>query len=76
MRDGRRAGKATAISRSVVAIMNKNDIERAIGTDVNNLLFFNIKKWSLIRSKSFKNYSSSDLNQIIMAFQTIKADNN
>jgi hypothetical protein len=50
-------------------MISHEDIENSLGATINNLIFYNIKKWALMRSKLFKGYSAIDINKIILEFQ-------
>jgi hypothetical protein len=50
-------------------MISRKDVEGTLGSSIINLMFYNIKKWAIMRSAIFKNYSPFELNQIIIAFQ-------
>lgn len=68
----KRSGNAKAIGKVVCSILSKRDIENTLGSSINNLIHYNIKKWALLRSSVFKNLDSSDLNKFIIEFQVIQ----
>jgi len=35
-------------------MISRHDIETTLGSSINNLLFYNIKQWALMRSPVFK----------------------
>jgi hypothetical protein len=69
----KRSGTVTALSETICSAIGRKDIERSLGTGIHNLIFYNIKKWALLRSNDFKEFDHANLNAIIMAFQTVIA---
>lgn len=55
-------------------MIGKKDMEKALGSNLKNLLFFNIQKWALIRVSNFSIYDSAEMNNIIMGFESIFMD--
>lgn len=50
-------------------MISKKDVENVLGSSINNLMFYNTKKWAIMRSTIFKDFTSFDINRIIIAFQ-------
>ena len=69
--NGRRQGEAKCVEDTVCMVIGRKDIERALGANVNNLLYFNIQKWALLRCEVFEHYSHNDINKVIMASSCI-----
>lgn len=46
-------------------------MEKALGSNLKNLIFFNIQKWALIRVPNFSVYNSAEMNNIIMGFESV-----
>lgn len=55
----RRKGTAQALQRTTCSIICKKDIELALGSSINNLVFYNLKRWALMRSSIFKNLTTA-----------------
>ena len=66
--NARRTGKAICKEDSKLLVIGKKDIERSLGSTIKNLLYYNIQKWALLRCDEFKDFSSTELNKIIMGF--------
>ena len=49
-------------------MISRNDVESTLGSSISSLMFYNIKKWAVMRSPIFKNVSPYDINRIIIAF--------
>jgi hypothetical protein len=64
----KRSGTASALSKVMCSMISRYDIETTLGSSINNLLFYNIKKWALMRSPVFKLLAPSEINKIIIAF--------
>ena len=47
--NARRSGKAICRSDTRLLVIGKKDIERALGSNIRNLLYYNIQKWALLR---------------------------
>ena len=47
--NARRVGKATCRGDTKCLVIGKKDIERSLGANIKNLLFYNIQKWALVR---------------------------
>ena len=70
----KRSGTAKAVSRTLCSMISRKDIENTLGASISNLVFYNIKKWALMRSPVFKNISPIDLNRIIISFESFYLD--
>lgn len=66
----KRSGTAKAVSRTMCSMISRKDIESTLGSSIINLIFYNIKKWALMRSPIFKSLSPLDLNRIIISFDS------
>lgn len=55
-------------------MISRMDIESTLGSSINNLLFYNIKKWVLMRSSVFKHLSANEINKIIISFETFMVE--
>ena len=55
-------------------MISRYDIESTLGSSINNLLFYNIKKWALMRSSVFKFLAPTEINKIIIAFETFMVE--
>jgi len=66
--NAKRSGTAMAASDIICSMISHKDIEDSLGSSINNLIFYNIKKWALMRSPIFKNYSAVDINKVITEF--------
>jgi hypothetical protein len=66
----KRSGTAIAVGKVNCSVICRSDIEAVLGSSINDLVFYNTKKWTLMRSAMFANISSSDLNKFITAFET------
>lgn len=64
----KRSGTATAISRVVCSMISRKDIENSLGASINNLKYYNAKKWALMRSPIFKALPPADINPFITEF--------
>ena len=64
----KRSGTASALSKVMCSMISRYDIETTLGSSINNLLFYNIKKWVLMRSPVFKLLAPAEINNIIIAF--------
>lgn len=64
----KRSGTAEAVTKTICSMMSRNDIETTLGSSICNLVFYNTKKWALMRSPVFKHFSASEINRIIIAF--------
>jgi hypothetical protein len=42
-----------------------------LGSNIKNLVFFNIQKWALVRTEAFTAYNPTELNNIIMGFESL-----
>ncbi len=49
--EGRRLGQAKAKTETTCLTIGKKDIEKSLGSSLKNLIYFNMQKWALIRSK-------------------------
>lgn len=65
----RRSGTAKAVTRTLCSMISRKDIESTLGASINNLIFYNTKKWALMRSSIFNHLSPQDLNRIIISFE-------
>jgi len=54
------------MTKTICSIMSRKDVEDTLGSSLNNILFYNLKKWALLRSNVFKNFQQSDLNKFII----------
>jgi hypothetical protein len=66
-----RSGTASALTKTTCSMISRKDIETTLGSSIDSLVFYNVKKWALIRSTLFKNMPPSDLNRFIIAFESI-----
>lgn len=64
----KRSGSAKAAAKTVCSMISRNDIESTLGSSISSLMFYNIKKWAVLRSSIFKNVNPYDINRIIIAF--------
>lgn len=64
----KRSGTAKAVTRTMCSMISRKDIESTLGASITNLVFYNIKKWALMRSPIFKQMSPLELNRVIIAF--------
>lgn len=64
----KRSGTAIAVTKVVCSIISRKDIENCLGSSINNLKFYNTKKWALMRSNTFRSLAPNDINQIITEF--------
>ncbi len=64
----KRSGTAKAVTRTMCSMISRKDIESTLGASITNLIFYNIKKWALMRSPIFKQMSPLELNRVIIAF--------
>jgi CRP-like cAMP-binding protein len=69
--NGRRLGEAKCLQDTECLVIGKKDIEKALGSNVKNLIYYNIQKWALLRTEAFKEYNSVELNNIILGFESI-----
>ena len=53
----KRSGSAKAVGRTVCSMISRNDVESTLGSSISSLMFYNIKKWAVMRSPIFKNVS-------------------
>ena len=65
----RRSGNAKAITKTICSMISRNDVESTLGSSISSLMFYNTKKWAVMRSPIFKNITGYDINRIIIAFQ-------
>ena len=49
-------------------MISRKDIEDSLGASVNNLKYYNSKKWALMRSPIFKSLPAADINPFITGF--------
>jgi hypothetical protein len=49
-------------------MISRKDIENSLGASINNLKYYNTKKWALMRSSVFKTFSAADVNYLITEF--------
>jgi len=47
--NGRRQGQAKCIEDTDCLVIGKKDIEKALGSNYRNLVYFNVQKWALLR---------------------------
>ena len=64
----KRSGTASALNKVMCSMISRHDIETTLGSSVNNLLFYNIKKWALMRSPVFKVLTPVEINRLIISF--------
>ncbi len=64
----KRSGTAKAVTRAMCSMISRKDIENTLGASINNLIFYNTKKWAVMRSPIFKNLPNDDLNRLIISF--------
>ncbi len=67
----RRQGTAICLEDTSCLVIGKKDMEKALGSNLKNLIFFNIQKWALIRVPNFSVYNSAEMNNIIMGFESV-----
>ncbi len=64
----KRSGSAKAVVKTVCSMISRNDVESTLGSSISSLMFYNIKKWAVMRSPIFKNINPYDINRIIISF--------
>jgi len=64
----KRSGSAKAVSKTVCSMISRKDVESTLGSSISSLMFYNIKKWAVMRSSIFKNINPYDINRIIISF--------
>ena len=57
--------------RTLSAWIGKKDMEKALGSNLKNLIYYNLQKWALLRTEVLNCYNSVELNNIIMGFESI-----
>ena len=69
-----RSGTAKAASKTICSMISRTDIENTLGSSISNLVFYNTKKWALMRSSIFKKFTASEINRIIISFDSFELD--
>lgn len=69
--NGRRQGEAKCMEDTVCLVIGKRDMEKALGSNLKNLIYYNLQKWALLRTEVLNCYNSVELNNIIMGFESI-----
>lgn len=57
------------MTKTICSMISRNDVESTLGSSISSLMFYNTKKWAVMRSPIFKNITGYDINRIIIAFQ-------
>jgi hypothetical protein len=65
----KRSGSAKAATKTICSMISRKDVESTLGSSISSLMFYNIKKWAVMRSTIFENMTAHDINRIIIAFQ-------
>jgi hypothetical protein len=65
----RRKGSARAVHRTTCSIISRIDIELALGSSINNIVFYNLKRWALMRSTVFKPLTTTEIHKTIIEFK-------
>jgi hypothetical protein len=56
-------------------VIGKKDMEKSLGNNLKNLVYYNTQKWALLRSEVFNSYNPIELNNIIMGFESVYKEN-
>lgn len=70
----KRIGTAIALEDTVCSVIGRKDIEKILGSNIQNLIFYSTKKWAVMRLKLIHDYTSAEIDRIIMSFDTLMAD--
>lgn len=55
-------------------MISRHDIETTLGSSICNLIFYNTKKWALMRSSVFKDFDAAEINKIIISFEAFELE--
>ena len=69
-----RSGTATAVTKTMCSMISRNDIETTLGSSICNLIYYNTKKWALMRSPVFNEFTPAEINKVIISFESFLLD--
>lgn len=72
-KEGHREGTVIAVGNMVCHIIEKKAMEKSLGDKINNIIFENIKKWTLKNSPIFSHLTNHEVEMLALEFRTKQA---